>query len=81
MVRKRSKLEIIVEILRTTLSGTNKTRIVYQTNLNFKVAEKYLTQLEELGLLKIEDIDGKKVYKTTEAGEKFLEKFEKLRKI
>ncbi len=76
--RKRSKLEIIIEILKSALEGSNKTKIVYGTNLNFKVAERYISELKALGLLEVEHKDGKKVYVTTEAGREFLKKFEKL---
>jgi predicted transcriptional regulator len=52
--------------------ATSKTRIVYQTNLNFKTAKEHLDLLLEKGLL--EAIPGERImYKTTKKGERALE--------
>jgi len=48
---RRSKIDIVVDVLEVTKNGVNKTAIVYKTNLNFKLAEKYLLLLEKQGLL------------------------------
>lgn len=41
----RSNLEIIIDILQVCKEETKKTSIVYKTNLNFIVTEKYLNIL------------------------------------
>ncbi len=46
------------------MSGSSKTRIVYQANLNFKNAGVYLDWLTKHGYLVKED----KIYKTTPSG-------------
>lgn len=48
---RRSKMDIVVDVLEVTKNGINKTAIVYKTNLNFRLAEKYLLLLEKQGLL------------------------------
>jgi predicted transcriptional regulator len=48
---RRSRFDIIVDILTTSIEGVNKTKIVYDANLNFKVAKEYLDFLIEAGLL------------------------------
>lgn len=48
---RRSKMDIVVDVLEVTKNGVNKTAIVYKTNLNFRLAEKYILLLEKQGLL------------------------------
>ncbi len=50
--------------------GVNKTSVVYRTNLNFKLADKYLELLQNQGL--VENKMDK--YITTDKGKIFLEK-------
>ena len=73
MEGKRNRDQINAEILALCQEdGASKTRIVYQTNLNFKTAKGHLDLLLEKGLL--EAIPGEHImYKTTEKGEQALE--------
>ena len=48
---KRSKDLIISQILLVCAKGANKTRIVYQANLNFRTVDPYLKLLMERGLI------------------------------
>jgi len=48
---RRSRIDIVVDVLEVTKNGVNKTAIVYKTNLNFRLADKYLLHLEKQGLL------------------------------
>ncbi len=65
---KRSKPEIVSEILEICRDGANKTRIVYQANLNFRTVNPYLNILIKNHL--IEASLGE--YKTTEKGANLL---------
>ena len=62
---RRSRLDIIVEVLEAGKEGTNKTSIVYKANLNFKLAREYLDLLQKHGLMEnrlnkyITTVDGK----------------------
>ncbi len=67
---RRSRLDIIINVLEAGKEGTNKTNIVYKTNLNFKLAKEYLDLLQTHGL--IENRLNK--YITTEYGKSFLDK-------
>jgi predicted transcriptional regulator len=67
---RRSQMDIIVEILEVARADANKTSIVYRTNLNFKLAEKYLNLLQKNGLMDSR-LDK---YKITEKGKSYLEK-------
>jgi predicted transcriptional regulator len=48
---KRSKHVIISEILDICKDGANKTRIVYQANLNFRTVDPYIDLLIKNNLL------------------------------
>ncbi len=67
---RRSRIDIIIDVLDAAQMGINKTSVVYRTNLNFKLGEKYLELLLKQGL--VENNSDK--YKTTENGKIFLEK-------
>ncbi len=67
---RRSRIDIIIDVLDVAKMGVNKTSIVYRTNLNFTLADKYLDMLQKNGL--VENRLDK--YITTEKGKIFLEK-------
>ncbi|MFA4936069.1 MAG: winged helix-turn-helix domain-containing protein [Candidatus Methanoperedens sp.] len=67
---RRSRIDIIIDVLDAAQMGVNKTSVVYRTNLNFKLADKYLELLQRHGL--VENRVNK--YITTDKGKIFLEK-------
>lgn len=73
---KRSKQEIIAQILEVCLERSSKTRIVYQVNLNFRTINPYLQLLLKNELLDMV-IEEQKLYKTTAKGEILLESIKK----
>jgi predicted transcriptional regulator len=68
---RRDKLQIILDILDICVKGANKTKIVYQANLNFKMVNIYLDILTNDGLLDL-DKDQSKLYVTTNKGKDLL---------
>ena len=70
-------MEIVADILRNAKDGTQKTQLVYLTNINFTLLKKYQSILVERGL--VEATDGQIC--TTEAGIEFLRKYEELMKM
>jgi len=64
---KRSKHVIISRILDICQNGANKTKIVYQANLNFRTADPYLQLLIKNDLI-VSSQGPHVVYKTTEKG-------------
>lgn len=50
---KRSREEIVSKILDVCLNGANKTKIVYQANLNFRTINPYLDLLIGKNLIKV----------------------------
>lgn len=67
---RRSRIDIIIDVLEVAIMGVNKTSVVYRSNLNFKLAEKYLELLQKHGL--VENRVNK--YITTDKGKIFLQK-------
>ncbi len=70
---RRDKLKILLSILEICDGdGINKTKIVYQANINFKVAGVYLDMLINEGLVKIISPGPRERYSTTEKGQEML---------
>ena len=74
MDSRRSRTEVIRDILAEALSGANKTRIMYRANLNFLRFKRYFSELVEKGLIaEVDNPGGGIVFKTTEKGKALLE--------
>ena len=77
---RRSKIEIVAEILRIARNGAKKTRIVYGANLNFKILEEYLAKLEKAGLITL-STNSDSLIVTTKKGAEYLQQFYSLREF
>jgi predicted transcriptional regulator len=67
--RKRSQIEIIAEILQAaTGTGVTKTSLVYKSNLNFTLIQKYIALLTDKGLLEVVQAGPVLLYRTTDKG-------------
>lgn len=74
---KRSRDMIISQILDICVNGANKTRIVYQANLNFRTINPYLELLTKNDLIAVNK--GQIViYKTTPKGLGLLDNFKQI---
>ena len=75
-MRRRSRVEVIVDILSEAMKGANKTRIMYRANLNFIRFERYFGELLANGLIVVVDNPGVEsggvVYQTTDKGRALL---------
>lgn len=74
MEKKRDTLSIVAAILEATSSETNKTRIMFQANLSFKLLSKYLGAALETGLVRL---DGDR-YLLADSGKAFLKQYRSL---
>jgi len=72
MTSKRSKDQLLAQILDSCQGGSNKTKIVYQVGLNFRTVMPYLTLLTEKGHIETEMSD-LTIYRTTQKGMQALE--------
>ena len=68
---RRSRMDIIADILSVAGEEAKKTHIVYSANLNFARVGEYLQYLADKGLIAIMS----RKYKTTEKGEEFLRSY------
>lgn len=71
---RRSEIDIIMDILEAARRGATKTGIVYNANLNFKRADRYLDVLQRMGLAK----RSSNYYHITEQGINYLEKIKEI---
>ena len=70
---KRTSFDIIADILTIAEKPISKTEILYRANLSFKQAEKYLTMLEKMELLRKYFEDGaNRRFVTTQKGGEYL---------
>ncbi|MEM2342104.1 MAG: archaellum operon transcriptional activator EarA family protein [Candidatus Bathyarchaeia archaeon] len=77
MVKKRSKMELYLEVLRTISRGVNKpTNIMYKCNLSWMNSREILNSLVEQNLVTVIENNNRRIYRITERGRKVLEYFE-----
>jgi|Deesub1362A_J573_1020465.scaffolds.fasta_scaffold01556_8 predicted transcriptional regulator len=76
--KRRSRFDIIIDILNVSVDGVNKTKIVYEANLNFKQAKEYIDFLIEAELMEEKTHRNAKIYQTTERGKELLKNFKKI---
>ena len=80
MRARRSKDQVIVEILNMCEKGENLTSIVYRTNTSFAGIKAYLAVLMKNDLLICQDASPR-IYKTTPKGREMRDRIEKLHKL
>jgi len=76
----RTTLDILAQVLETAKSGTTKTRIVSQANLNQKLTTNLLNLLMDLNLLAATQ-NSPISYGTTEKGLRFLHEYHRMRRL
>lgn len=71
---RRSRTEVIVDILSEGLDGANKTRLMYRCNLNFARFNRYLGELLDAGVVECVNANPRVIvlYKTTDKGRELL---------
>lgn len=73
MSRNRGKLDIVRDMLAVAVVKSRKTRIMYQTNLNYVQVNSYLKGLLDSGLLQL---NGDSSYLITPKGHQFLKLYD-----
>ena len=74
----RGRLEIIADILAAAKEPSTKTSIVYDANLSFEQAQRYLEKCQDEGLLDSQQHSAKK-YEITEKGVEYLSAYSELK--
>jgi predicted transcriptional regulator len=81
MTRKRSRLEIYLDVLRVIKRGVRKpTRIMYSCNLSWKPLQEILTSMINQELVSNERIRNANRYDVTEKGVRILKYFNMIEK-
>lgn len=80
MRARRSKDQIIVEILCMCEKGENITRIVYRTNTSFSIVKAYLSVLMKSDLLVCQE-SSPRIYKSTVKGIKMRDRLQDLHQL
>ncbi|MBS7638900.1 MAG: archaellum operon transcriptional activator EarA family protein [Candidatus Bathyarchaeia archaeon] len=76
MVRRRSKMELYLEVLRAVGRGVGKpTNIMYKCNLSWANSREILRSLVEQGLITVIEESNRRTYRITERGREVLEYF------
>lgn len=76
--KRRDKLYIIAEILEIAKEGILKTQIMYRANLSFTQLNEYLKFMLKINLLEKKFRNDKEIYKTTEKGLDFLQRYQEI---
>ncbi len=79
MGTKRDRVEIMAEILGLCSKPKTKTRVMYGTNLSWKMLQHYLAYMQEHELLEVQNDSTK--YVTTGRGRDFVEKWRELKEL
>jgi predicted transcriptional regulator len=72
MKQRRNRIDIIAAVLKAASNGANKTRIMYEANLSFKLLESYLKTVMNNGFIQHFDAG----YKLTDDGRIFLLRYQ-----
>jgi predicted transcriptional regulator len=79
--KRRDKLYIIAEILETAKDTALKTQIMYRANLSFTQLNDYLRFMLKSELLEKILLNGREVYKATEKGMNFLQRYREITEL
>ncbi len=82
MVTRRSRLEIMVDVLRAINKGIDKpTRIMYKANLSWNSLTEALNSLLEQGLIMKKDGDMRIAYEIADKGKQIVNFFDEVKTI
>ena len=76
--RRRDRMHIIADIVGITIGGSLKTQVMYKANLSFAQVNEYLPFLLHVKLVAATITKGKKVYRATPKGTKFISSYTKI---
>ncbi len=75
-MKYRSRTDIVTQILEAANGGATKTNIMFKAYLSYAQLKEYLSVLMENALLEYEE--GRKIYRTTIKGVRFLKTYEQI---
>lgn len=84
IVKRRGKLEIIADMLRSIKSKEGKikpTHLLYKSNLSHTKLKEYVNILLEKGMVEEQIVKGKKMILMKEDGYRFLSEFDRIKEF
>ena len=79
MIMRRDKLKILMSILEICDGdGANKTKVVYGSNINFKVADIYLEMLIKEDLMEVIAPGPREMYRATAKGKEMIKNIKEI---
>ena len=75
---KRSRFEVINDILLLSRGKKSITNIVYGANFSYSMCQKYFRLLIEKNLISLNEVNGHNYYETTKKGIRFLECYKEI---
>ncbi|MCH8003321.1 MAG: transcriptional regulator [Nanoarchaeota archaeon] len=84
IVKRRGKLEIIADILRSIQNKEGKikpTHLLYRSNLSHAKLKEYVNILMEKGMIEEQLVKGRKTFIMKEQGYNFLTEFERIKEF
>ena len=84
IVKRRGKLEIIADILRSIQNKEGKikpTHLLYRSNLSHAKLKEYIEILLKKGMIEEKLVKGKKMFFMKDQGHKFLLEFERIKEF
>jgi predicted transcriptional regulator len=81
MTKKRTKLEVIKDLLEVLKKGKQAkiTHLIYKANLSNNSIKPYLEELINNKLIETNEVNGKKFFTMTKKGEEFLQEYNKIK--
>ncbi|MGI0049030.1 MAG: winged helix-turn-helix domain-containing protein [Nitrososphaera sp.] len=77
MVKHRTRYDIVAIILRTSLNGAKRTKIMYSTQLSYNKLMELLSFTIKKGMLEYDEKE--RLYRTTTKGKAYLGNYDKIR--
>ena len=66
---RRGEVQILIDVLNTSMNGVKVTHLMYRTNLSYSTLRKYMSASLRQGLIsKVSGSDGSVMYYTTDKG-------------
>jgi len=81
MASKRNPNVVRAQILEICTDGANKTRVVYQANLNATTGKQHLDDLIRKGYIETIPSGSRVIYKTTAKGQELKERLDQFRSM
>ncbi len=81
---RRDKLQIIYDILKSIQNKGDRikpTHLLYKSNLSYNKMKDYVKDLKKRGLLTEEEDRGKRFYRLTDQGRKFIVDYDKIKEF